>query len=215
MFFINPKTIETRSSKINKEVKITKLLGTYRLVVGDCTQSGGLIVSIWEKALMGVENKVKSKKPKILILGLGAGSVAKISKKIWPKSSIIGVEIDPVIIKLAKKYFALNKINNLKILNKNAISWAKIQAANHRSRFDLILVDIYIGSQLPREVMEKKFLESIYQLLKPGGIALFNRLVLKSKKQEVEKFKNLLLKHYLSLDTIPTPANRVFAVTKQ
>ena len=158
MFFY-PKTIETRKSNINGEIKVVKLFGSYRLVVGKYSQSGGLVHEIWKKALKKVKKSVITDKPKILILGLGAGSAAEIINKNWFKAEITGIELDKTMIILGKKYFSLNKIENLNINICDAIQWMEKNAK--KKKFDLVIVDLYIGSNSPNQVSGDKFLSTI------------------------------------------------------
>src|SRR3989338_7700264 len=82
-------------------------MGTY-IQAGGLTQSGGIVEIIWKKTL----KKVKSEEGKVksaLILGLGGGTVAKLIRKNWPEAKITGVDIDPVMIELGKKYLHLDE----------------------------------------------------------------------------------------------------------
>ena len=53
---------------------------------------------------------------KILVLGLGAGSIVKVINKYFPKSKITAVEIDPMMVEIGKKHFDLEKARNLEII---------------------------------------------------------------------------------------------------
>lgn len=213
MFFY-PKTIETRKSKINGEIKVVKLLGTYRLVVGKYTQSGGLVYSIWKKALKKIKKQIKSSKPKILILGLGAGNAAEIANQYWPKAKIIGIDLDKIIIELGKKYFLLDKISNLTIIQTDAIKWVTNKSKEKKEAFDIIIIDLYIGTNPPKEVSSDYFLKQIHRLLSLNGLAVFNRLTIKGQRQKTKKFKSKLETIFKTVQKVPTPANLVLSVHK-
>lgn len=210
MVFFVPQLIETQKSKINGEVQVTKLFGSYRLVVGKYTQSGGLIHPIWKKALKWVKKRIKKDSPNILILGLGAGTAAKICNNLWPQSEITGIEIDPVVIDLAKKYFKLDSIPSLEVVKTDAIKW--VHKNTNKKKYDLILVDMYIGSEPPLKASSEQFLESIKNMLHTESLAIFNRLLIKEKTKDVEDFKTKLELNFPNLKRIRTPANAVFAV---
>lgn len=107
--------------------------------VGGYEQSGPLVEEVWKKALKALDFTPKN----ILILGLGCGSAAKVISKKFPTAKITGVEIDPVMIKIGKKYFGLGKIPNLKITCADALNFVK----KTKQKFDLILVDVYVGGK--------------------------------------------------------------------
>jgi spermidine synthase len=92
-----------------------------------------------------------------------------ISDKFHP-TKIIGVEIDPIMIDLGRRHFALAQIPNLEIINgnaKNIINNLTIK------QFDIVLVDLYLGDQLPNFVYSNNFLG---QLSKLGKLVIINHL---------------------------------------
>ncbi|MCH7951914.1 hypothetical protein IH980_04215 [Patescibacteria group bacterium] len=216
MVFFFPKTIETRTSQVNGQIKVVKLFGTYRLVAGGYTQSGGLIHTIWKKVLKRIAKDLKIKEPKILLLGLGAGSAAQLSHNLWPDAQITALELDPVMIELGKKYFNLDNISNVRIINNDAIDWViKKSTKQSRERFRLILVDLYVGGDPAPAMNQDAFLSAISRLLEEKGIALFNRLIKSGEKREMKNFKKKLSELFDNVERIPSPANAVFAVKKQ
>ena len=76
-------TLEEADSPINGKISVVKSLGfgTY-LQVGNLTQSGGVVSGIWKKTLLKIKTLINEPQ-NILILGLGGGSCAKISRKLW------------------------------------------------------------------------------------------------------------------------------------
>ena len=103
--------LEERESKYNGRLKVINTLGYGTYIQSDgLTQSGGVVESIWKSTLRRIKDKDITK---ILVLGLGAGTLAKLLRRKYPNSKIAGVEIDPLMIELGKKYFKLEdfKIN--------------------------------------------------------------------------------------------------------
>lgn len=239
--FLTGKVVEERKSPINGEIVVVKGGGDYRIEVGGLLQSGGLIKNIWQAGLKGVNFKVT----RVLILGLGGGTAAKLVTNKWPGVKIVGVEIDPVIIELAKKYFAIDKIANLEIIQAEAIGWVKEivwggrekgekwerwvkrgkeemretealhprttwgsgRSVGFRVKFDLIIVDLYLGDQFPKEAEKEDFLENLKKLLSSAGVVIFNRLFWGEKKKEAEIFVKLLENHFPKITLKKTPCN--------
>ncbi len=215
MVFFYPKTVETKISKINGEIRVVKLLNTYRIVVGGYTQSGGLIEPIWKKALQYVKKNSNKSHHDVLILGLGAGTSAQLINQIWPNAYIVGIEIDPHIISLAKKYFKLSEITNLDVIKSDAFRWLTDSKKSLRSTFDLILVDMYVGEFPPVETASDEFLMNIKQILTKDGIILFNRLMTKKNKADVSAFKTKITQVFPVVKRIRTPANVMLLATSQ
>ncbi|OGG15186.1 hypothetical protein A2773_04850 [Candidatus Gottesmanbacteria bacterium RIFCSPHIGHO2_01_FULL_39_10] len=172
-----PQIVETIPSDINGEIKVVKLYGNYSLSVDGLTQSGGLVKDIWEKTL----NKLPIDKllNNVLVLGVGGGTVIQILKKRHPYISITGIEIDPKMLDLAKKYFGLSETERICLIIADAIHWVSnyyYQNNLYSSKFDLILVDLFIGKKIPSEFEGEKFLSNLKGLLNPQGVVIINLL---------------------------------------
>jgi len=190
--YLVPQTIKTTKSKINGQIKVVNFLGKPRIIVNGLIQSGGLAEVIWKK---GIKNVAKVFKPKkVLILGLGGGTVAGLINQFFPKAEIVGVEIDKKIIDLGKTYFNLDNVYNLKIINQDAIYLVNNSYFNNKT-FDLILVDLYIGDQVPLKSESLVFLKNLNKLVSDKGIVVFNRLFYGRQKLTVEKFAVCSLKN--------------------
>lgn len=161
--YLYPQTVEEVNSKINGLIRVSKSKGKYSLWVNGFEQSGPVYVAkIWKAALARVTSKPKS----VLILGLGGGTLVSLLSEKWPQASITGVEIDPIMISLGKKYFGLGKYKNLKIVLADARTYRPAR------QFDLVLVDCYLGGK------------KIFPKTK-GKQILFNNLNRESLKNEV------------------------------
>lgn len=178
-----PKIIETVKSPINGLIKVQLFFNRPRIIAGNLLQSGGLVTEIWEKALKEINHHSLAINH-CLILGFGGGTVAKLISRSFPKAKITGVEIDQEMIKLGKKYFGLEKIKNLKIIQADAVKFI----ASKPNKFDLIIVDLYLGDKIPKNSESKKFLENLRKLTSSKGVIIFNRLFYKKHKQQAENF---------------------------
>ena len=215
MFFF-PKTVETRISKINGTISVVKLFGKWSINAGGYTQSGGLVESIWKSVLVGIKKTVRLVKPRILILGLGAGSSAGISAALWKDAKLTGIELDPLMIKLGKTYLHLDQIANLRIIQSDAIAWLKKRAIEKKQPlFDLILVDLYLGGTAAPQVREPDFLKAINRLLKTNGLALFNYLIRSGDPRGPAGMKRALEEAFAKVGRPPSPANAIFSVGKR
>ena len=161
-------------SKFNGEVKVKKYLWETSVWVGGFEQSGPLVRDIWQKAIKGLPPPGRGEALRnVLILGLGCGIAAKLLIKKFPQAKITGVEIDPVMIEIGKKYFNLLDI-------KIKITDAKKFIKTTKQKFDLILVDTYLGGK-------QVLLKNLKNVLAKEGVVLVNKL--ENLKNEVLIFK--------------------------
>lgn len=198
--FLGPKKLAERKSKFNGKVGVLKnlALGTY-LQVDGITQSGGIVENIWKTTLNEIKKKNKNQDFKnCLILGFGGGTLARLINKIWPKMKITGIDIDPVIVQMGKKY--LGKFKNTKIEICDALSWI---LKNKKQDFDLVIIDLYQGRQFPSQFGEEKFL----RLLTKFKVVVFNRLYYGEKRAAAVKFGKKLEKIYSKVEYFYPEAN--------
>src|SRR3989304_6497883 len=109
-FLTGTQILEEVESPINGKISVIRSLafGTY-ISVGGLTQSGGVLKDIWRKSLRQVQ-RTKRKVHRCLILGLGGGTAAKLVKEFWPDAKVTGVDIDPLMVEMGRKYLGLNEI---------------------------------------------------------------------------------------------------------
>lgn len=195
---LGTKILEERESFINGTIKVVNSwgLGNY-IQAGGLTQSGGIVETIWKSTL----NQIKKDKHVInncLILGLGGGTLAKLLRKRYPDSFIVGVEIDPVMIEFGKKYLNLDQYNvDIQIKNANKI---------RLNKYDLVIVDIYQGDTYPKEFESYDFLNRVAK----NKLVIFNRLYFGDKRPDTVRFGNKLEKHFKKVTWYYPEANLMF-----
>ncbi|KKT74429.1 MAG: Spermine synthase [Microgenomates group bacterium GW2011_GWA2_44_7] len=179
--YFKTQELERVKSKFNGEIVVVKSEGEFRFLVGGLTQSGRFIDKIWQKAIAYLKKHEFFPKS-CLILGLGGGTVARIISMTWPGIKVTGVEIDPQMIDLGKKYLALAQTKSLTLKIQDAQKFVQ----DSQNKYDLIIIDTYIGEQAVKNLRDMSKLE---RLLSPGGSVVFNFLFHTRKlKQEAEEF---------------------------
>lgn len=117
----------------------------------------------------------KTELARILILGVGGGTVIHQLDQIYHPPAIIGIELDPVHIKIARKFFDLN-MPNLEIVQEDAIQWLKDYRG---TRFDLIIDDLFVesGGQPCRTIgVGRDWLRCLLRVLCPKGLLVQNHI---------------------------------------
>jgi len=205
-FLIGLKVLEEVESPLNGKLTVIKDLawGTY-IKGGGLTQCGGVMQMVWKSALKNLKKR-KIDFKEILILGLGAGGVTQIISNFWPQAKITGVEIDPVMVDLGKRYLSL-KENKVKIVIQDALEFVKKKS---KEKYDLILVDLYIGDDVPEKNNSLNFFKSVKKLLSKKGILVVNRLYYGEKRKMAEKTRQDLEKIFSKVEAVFPEANIMF-----
>ena len=203
MGLFSPKVLEETSSPINGKITVLKSFGfgTY-IQVGDLTQSGGIVYDVW-RASLGKVRKIKHSLEKALILGLGGGTNAQIIREFWPPAQITGVDIDPVMVEMGKKYLGLKDVRTV-IRDATDFTEGEVKKGN---KYDLVLVDTYLGDTFPEKLESDVFLGKVKKLLEPGGVVVFNRLYYDEKRPQAMRFGAKLEKYFSEVDYVFPEAN--------
>lgn len=209
--------IEERVSPYNGKIVVLGGLEGPRIVVGGLSQSGWLVRKIWKAGIKRVAKELSTPK-KVLILGLGGGSSAELVQEFFPKACVEGVEVDPEMVEMGKKYLKLGEVSSLSIVVINALKFIPRKLAQIRRKstepYDLVLVDLFVGTRIPEEFKGEKFLKSVARLLKPCSIAAFNHFYAYENREEATKFLKKLRGVFPRIVSVTEEANIIFLCFK-
>jgi spermidine synthase len=124
---------------------------------------------------------------RVLVLGLGGGSIPVYLHRFLPEATIDVVEIDPGIIAAAKKSFGLRETSRLHFIESDG----RVFLNRHREPYDIIIVDVFTGSYIPFHMMTKEFYQLVRSRLNPHGVAAIN--ILPAEKLFVSNVRTLKL----------------------
>lgn len=177
------------TSKINEKIEVLeKHDGSKVIYVRGAEQTGGTITGMWEKALNIIQNSIPPKAGQnCLLLGLGGGDVVRILNKLYPQLKITVVEIDPQMIKIAEIFFKIHISKKLKIRKMDAEFFLE----TYKQKFDLIIVDLFIGKFNPDKFRTPKFFKDIIDNLTSNGIIIYNSHYIPENPEEFEKFQQI------------------------
>jgi spermidine synthase len=104
-----------------------------------------------------------------LILGLGGGTLARLLQARWGDPSIVGVDDDPCILRMATEAGWLPR-DGIEVVIADAFEY--VQTCPHR--FDYVAVDLFRGERLAGRAFGKPFLRRVRSLLEPRGRVAIN-----------------------------------------
>lgn len=109
----------------------------------------------------------------VLLLGLGGGSaVATLRLDFNFKGCITAVDIDPVVIRIAREEFGIIESAQLQVVCADALLFVKA----HSAQYDLVIIDLFIDNQVPGKVLAAEFWQHVGARLQPGGHLIFNTI---------------------------------------
>ncbi len=110
---------------------------------------------------------------RILIIGLGGGTMSNTLAQLYPQSQIDNVEIDQAVIKVAREYFGFFENSKIKTYNQDGRIFIK-RALLKKQQYDWIILDAFNGDYIPEHLMTKEFLQETKVLLSRNGILSAN-----------------------------------------
>ncbi len=130
--------------------------------------------SVWDALAAPLLLLPKPRRDRVLILGLGGGSAARVARALAPKARITGVEIDARVVRAARRWFDLDGLD-VEVVKGDA----RLYLERTRRRFDVILDDVFVGNR--RNVRKPDWLPNpglalAAGQLRPGGILVSNAL---------------------------------------
>lgn len=105
-----------------------------------------------------------------LVIGVGGGTIPSFLRAVSPAMKIDAVDIDPVVVEVAKSHFGFREDGALKA--HVADGRAFIEAA--KQRYDFVFLDGFGQDSVPKHLTTREFLTAVKNVLTPGGIVLGN-----------------------------------------
>jgi spermidine synthase len=145
---------------------------------------------------------------KVLFVGGGGFSGPKYFLKTYPNITVDVVEIDPVVINVAKKYFDVDASNpRLKIYNEDARNFL----SRTNQKYDIIVLDAYSKNYVPFHLMTLGYYQLLYnRLTTPNGVIVSNQLGSLAEEQDTSKLYRAVYKTMSQVFSSPSAAVYAF-----
>lgn len=142
----------------------------------------------------------RPKQEKVLIVGLGGGSMVHFLKHYDPNVKVDVVEIDPAIVKIADKYFGVKSGGNVTIITQDAFEYLKTT----ESRYDAIYMDAFLKpaagtdtSGVPLHLKTVQFYKEVQKKLTPSGLVAFNVHAHEKVQEDIKNIRDAFAQTYV------------------
>ncbi|HXR52901.1 MAG TPA: fused MFS/spermidine synthase, partial [Steroidobacteraceae bacterium] len=110
---------------------------------------------------------------RVLIIGLGGGSLPTALREILPQAQIDVVEIDPAGTRVARKYFNFRDDPRMKVIELDGRVYVK-RAIRSGEKYDVVMLDAFDHEYIPEHLLTREFLTEVKSLLTPTGVLVGN-----------------------------------------
>lgn len=107
---------------------------------------------------------------RILVVGLGGGSLPMFLRSVFPLVHIDAVDVDPAVIQVARRFLDFREDP---FLHAHAVDGRRFVEAV-QTPYDLILLDAYSSEAVPAHLTTREFLKAVLRAIQPAGIVVSN-----------------------------------------
>jgi spermidine synthase len=107
---------------------------------------------------------------RMLVIGNAGGTIARAFGRFYPDVEVDGVEIDPKLNEVARRFFGAEENPRLTLIAADGRPFLETTD----SRYDLIVVDAYRQPYVPFQLATQEFFELARDRLRPGGVLAVN-----------------------------------------
>jgi spermidine synthase len=107
---------------------------------------------------------------RVLVIGLGGGSLAKRMWRDYPEMSIDAVEIDPEVVQIAYELFELPRDERIQVFTGDGRDFL----TGCDSTYDLIVIDAFDDDTVPPHLLTDEFLRLCQTHLAEDGVIAYN-----------------------------------------
>jgi len=108
---------------------------------------------------------------KVLLIGLGGGSIPKFLHRYLPGISTKVIEINPEIIRIARSHFYMPENDNqLEVIEADGVAYLQ----ENPNSAEVLLLDIFDSQGVPPEMYSQKFFDTCSEALKLDGMMAVN-----------------------------------------
>jgi len=120
--------------------------------------------------VMPVGLAMVEKPVRVLIVGLGGGTIPSFLRKHYPRMTIDVVDIDPDVVDVARRFFGFREDAAMRAYVEDGRRFIE----KCRDPYDLIFLDAYGSENIPYQLATQEFLVAVRRALAPGGAVVAN-----------------------------------------
>lgn len=107
---------------------------------------------------------------RVLLVGLGGGTVPTRYHQDYREMHIDVVELDPAVIAVARRYFGVPADDRVRLIAQDG----RLFLTQTTTRYDIILLDAYLIDTIPFHLATREFLDTVRARLGPRGVVASN-----------------------------------------
>ncbi len=148
---------------------------------------------------------------RILIVGLGGGTLPMAYTKLFPKARIDSIEVDPAVVKVAEEFFQYRTTERVRTHIQDARVWVKRAALVEPGIYDLVVLDAFNGEYIPEHLMTQEFFSDLKTLMTPDATLAANTFTISDLYDSESVTYESVFGSFINF-RLPESANRMIIV---
>ena len=124
--------------------------------------------------LAGLATRLVRDPARALVVGLGGGAFPRLLVQRHPKIVVDVVELDPVVVDAARRFFDLPQTPRLQVHVGDGVDWLARARPAGQAGYDVVLLDAFSGDGIPAPLSSKAFFDDARRVLADRGVAVLN-----------------------------------------
>ena len=131
------------------------------------------LVFSYTKLVLAGFTQIKQPPARILIIGLGGGTLPMTLETLYPEALIDSVEIDPAVIQVAKDWFNYVPSEKQKVHAQDGRVFVKRQGLRG-IKYDVIILDAFNGDYIPEHMMTEEYFQELKSVMSDDALLMAN-----------------------------------------
>lgn len=100
---------------------------------------------------------------RVLVLGLGGGTLPMTVARLFPEARIDAVEIDPAVVRVARRFFNFRDSDRVKVFEEDARVYVKRARTRlaPAERYDLVMLDAFDHEYIPEHLLTREYFQEL------------------------------------------------------
>jgi len=166
---------------------------------------------IWDLLMLPAFFHEQGAVKRVLVLGVGGGASIHLLRHFVHPETIVGVELNPVHMHVARRFFGL-KHDSIQLVLADAVQWIEDYQGE---KFDLIIDDLFAeenGEPVPAVASNPGWFNRLLKHLSKGGLIVKNFLDMQSARSSAGLTNPGVSQNFSSIFQLTTPYNENVAI---
>lgn len=130
----------------------------------------------YARAIVALSLSLEPFPKRVLVIGLGGGSIPTGIINAHPDVELDAVELDPAVVEVAANFFDFQTTRSVHVFAEDGVAFVE-RAAKNDEHYDLIVLDAFDEAAMPAPFTTPAFVEQLSRITGERGVVIINSFV--------------------------------------